>query len=83
VIKRVCSNLVLTTVPESRGKLVPRNTVTVAISMGVHAGRTILAIAVVSRKDGTEKSNFRAAKKGGKKPNPVKQSFKPLSKKLD
>jgi hypothetical protein len=26
-------------------------------------------------KDGTEKSNFRAAKKGEKKPNPTKQSF--------
>jgi hypothetical protein len=34
-------------------------------------------------KDGTEKSDFRAAKKGGKKPNPTKQSFAQLSKKLD
>jgi hypothetical protein len=34
-------------------------------------------------KDGTEKSNFRAAKKGGKKPNPVKQSFPQLRKKSD
>ena len=34
-------------------------------------------------KDGTEKSDFSAAKKGGKKPNPVKQSFAHLSKKLD
>jgi hypothetical protein len=34
-------------------------------------------------KDGTEKSNFRATKKGGKKPNPTKQSFTQLSKKLD
>jgi hypothetical protein len=34
-------------------------------------------------KDGTEKSDFRAAKKGGKKPNPVKQSFMQLSEKLD
>ena len=34
-------------------------------------------------KDGTEKSNFRAAKKGGKKPNPTKQSFAQLSEKLD
>ncbi len=34
-------------------------------------------------KDGTEKSDFRAAKKGGKKPNPMKQSFAQLSKKLD
>jgi hypothetical protein len=34
-------------------------------------------------KDGTEKSDFCAAKKGGKKPNPMKQSFAQLSKKLD
>ncbi len=33
-------------------------------------------------KDGTEKADFRAAKKGGKKPNPAKQSFAQLSKKL-
>ncbi len=30
-----------------------------------------------------EKANFRAAKKGGKKPNPTKQSFAQFSKKLD
>jgi hypothetical protein len=36
-----------------------------------------------SEKDGTEKSDFRATKKGGKKPNPTKQSFAQLSKKLD
>jgi len=30
-------------------------------------------------KDGTEKSDFRAAKKGRKKPNPVEQSFAQLS----
>jgi hypothetical protein len=34
-------------------------------------------------KDGTEKSDFRAVKKGGKKPNPTKQSFVQLSEKLD
>jgi hypothetical protein len=34
-------------------------------------------------KDGMQKSNFRAAKKGGKKPSPAKQSFAQLSKKLD
>jgi hypothetical protein len=33
--------------------------------------------------DGTEKFNFRAAKKGGKKLNPTKQSFAQLSKKLN
>ncbi len=34
-------------------------------------------------KDGKEKSNFCAAKKGGKKANPVNQNFRKLSKKLD
>ncbi len=34
-------------------------------------------------KDGTKKSDFRATKKGGKKPNPIEQSFAQLSKKLD
>ncbi len=34
-------------------------------------------------KDGTVKANFCAAKKAGKKPNPAKQSFAQLSKKLD
>ena len=34
-------------------------------------------------KDGTVKANFWAAKKAGKKPNPAKQSFAQLSKKLD
>jgi hypothetical protein len=34
-------------------------------------------------KDRTEKSDFRTAKKGGKKPNPTKQSFAQLSEKLD
>ncbi len=35
------------------------------------------------KKDGTLKADFRAAKKAGKKPNPAKQSFAQLSKKLD
>jgi len=34
-------------------------------------------------KDGMEKSDFRAAKKGGKNPNPTKQFFAQLSDKLD
>jgi len=34
-------------------------------------------------KDGTEKADFRAAKKGGKKPSPTKQSFAQLSEQLD
>jgi hypothetical protein len=35
------------------------------------------------KKDGTVKADFRATKKAGKKPNPAKQSFTQLSKKLD
>jgi hypothetical protein len=35
------------------------------------------------KKDGMANANFRTAKKAGKKPNPVKQSFTQLSKKLD
>ncbi len=34
-------------------------------------------------KDRMVKANFHAAKKAGKKPNPAKQSFAQLSKKLD
>ncbi len=34
-------------------------------------------------KDGLVKADFYAAKKAGKKPNPAKQSFAQLSKKLD
>ncbi len=35
------------------------------------------------KKDGMGKANFHAAKKAGKKPNPAKQLFAQLSKKLD
>jgi hypothetical protein len=35
------------------------------------------------KKDSTEKSDFCAAKKGGKNPNPTKHSFAQLSKKID
>ncbi len=35
------------------------------------------------KKDGTAKADFHAAKKAGKKPNPAKQLFAQLSKKLD
>ena len=34
-------------------------------------------------KDGTEKSSFRTAKKGGKKKYPVNQNFAQLTKKID
>jgi hypothetical protein len=35
------------------------------------------------KKDRKEKSNFRAAKKGGKKGNPIKSNFAQLTKKID
>ena len=35
------------------------------------------------KKNGNEKSNFRATKKGAKKTNPAKQSFAQLCKKMD
>ncbi len=34
-------------------------------------------------KDGTEKSSFRAAKKDGKKSNPINQNFAQLTKRID
>ena len=80
--RRVRSNLVLR-VPESRKRYVPRNIATCARSMGACTRRTILTIAVVSRKTERKKSDFRAAKKGGKNPIPTKQSFAQLSDKLD
>jgi hypothetical protein len=48
--KRVQSNLVLTIAPESQRKLVPRNTVTFARSMGARTQCTILVIAISLRK---------------------------------
>ncbi len=39
-------------------------------------------IVVSFEKDGKEKSNFCAAKKGGKKDNPVKSNFAQLTKKI-
>ncbi len=48
--RRVRCRLVLTIVPESQKKLVPRNIVTFARSMGAHSQCTILEIAVSSRK---------------------------------
>ncbi len=49
-IKRVRSDLVLTIVPESQRKLVPRSIATFARSMGARSQRTILEIAVGSKK---------------------------------
>jgi hypothetical protein len=53
--RRVRSDLVLTTMPESQRKLVPRNTATFARSVGAHSQHTILEIAVGSRM--TERKN--------------------------
>jgi hypothetical protein len=57
--RRVRSNLVLPTTPESQRKLVPRNTVTFTRSMGTRTQHTTLAIVVVSRK--TEQKNLISA----------------------
>jgi len=58
VRRRAHSDLVLR-VPESQKRYVPRNIVTCARNMGAHTQRTILAIAVVSRK--TERRNLISA----------------------
>jgi hypothetical protein len=47
--------------------------------MGEHTRPTV----PVSEKDGTAKSSFRAAKKGGKRSYPVNQNFAQLSEKID
>jgi hypothetical protein len=83
VRKRVRSNLVLMLLPRCQRKLVPRNTVTFATSMGAHTGHTVLEIAVDSKKMEEKKSNFHATKKCRKKPNPTKQFSAQLSKKID
>ncbi len=79
VINMVHSNLVLTTVPESlyQETLRPCNK---------HGGVCTTHNSCDCRrfkKDETDKADFRAAKKGRKKPNPTKQSFAQLSEKLD
>ena len=50
VINRVQSNLVLTIVPESQRKLMPRNTATFARSMGARTQCTIIVMVLGSRK---------------------------------
>ncbi len=57
-IKRVRSDLVLTMVPESQRKLVPRNFETFARSMEAHSQRTMLEIATSLRKEETKKIRF-------------------------
>ncbi len=49
--------------------------------MGVCIPHTIVVI-VVGLKNGKEKSDFRAAKKGGRKGNPVNHNFAQLTKKI-
>jgi hypothetical protein len=77
--KKVRGDLVLTTVPESsyQETLQPCNK---------HGGASTMHDSHDCHrfeKDGTGKSDFRAAKKSGKKSNPIKQSFAQLSKKTD
>jgi hypothetical protein len=66
--RKATSNLVLNLQPESQRKLAPRSIATYAKSMRVH-------ILCTNDKDGKEKSNFHAAKKGGKKLNPARHNF--------
>jgi hypothetical protein len=51
--------------------------------MGAHIPCTTLVIVVGLRKTERKKSNFRAAKKGGKKANSVNQNFGQLTKKIE
>ena len=71
-IKRVQNNLVLTIVPESQRKLVPRNFATFARSMGAHSRRTILEIVFGLRK--TERKNPISAPLRKVERNPIPQS---------
>ncbi len=71
-IKRVQNDLVLTIVPESQRKLVPRNFATFAQSMGAHSRRTILEIAVGLQK--TERKNPFSAPLRKAERNPIPQS---------
>ena len=70
--ERVQSNRVLALWPEFLRKLAPRNIAIFARSMGAHARCTIPEIVVGLRKAEWNKSNFWAAKKGRKKPNPLR-----------
>jgi hypothetical protein len=58
-----------------------RRIATCVRNMGAHIQLTRL-VNVKYEKDGTEKSSFRAAKKGGKKNYPVNQNFTQLTKKI-
>ena len=71
-IKRVPSNLVLTTVPESQRKLVTKNFAAFGRSMGARSQCTILAIAASSRK--TEQKNPILALLRKAERNPIPQS---------
>jgi hypothetical protein len=50
--------------------------------MGAHTRPTI-PVSRKYKKDGTEKSSFRAAKKGGKRNYPANQNFAQLTKKIE
>ncbi len=83
VRKRILSNLILKLHPESQKKARAKKHCDLCKK---HEGAYMTNSTRDCRwfeKDGMEKSNFRAAKKGGKKPNPTKQSFTQLSKKMD
>ncbi len=52
-------------------------------ALGVRIPCTTLVIVIGLKKTEKEKSNFRAAKKGGKKGNPVNHNFAQLTKKTN
>ncbi len=60
-----------------------RRIATCVRNMGAHIPLTRLMNVVSMRKNGTEKSSFRAAKKGGKKNYPVNQNFEQLTEKIE
>ena len=78
--RRVRNDLVLTIAPESQRKLVLRNIVTFARSMGARSRCTILEIAVGLRKMKRENPISAPLRKAERNPIP---SFAQLSKKLD
>ncbi len=59
-----------------------RSIATCARSMGARIPRTTHVSVVGLKKDGKEKSDYRAARKGGKKGTPVNHNFAQLTKKI-
>ncbi len=81
-MRKGISTLVLILQPGFPRKSIMRRTATCARSMGACITCTTLVIVVGLKRTKKEKSNFRAAKKGGKKGNPVNHNFAQLTKKI-